>query len=134
MAIDFGLDTSCTDELRTGTYAKGLRIVAEACYRRLITRRGTLMGGEEEAEFGLRVGDYLGSVTSTGEIAKVQGLIKQELLKDQRIDSVSVTVTEVEAGPERTWTIEVEAITGQGPFDLVLSVDDVTTKIVGLTT
>jgi hypothetical protein len=127
---DYGLDTSCADSMSTGSYSTGVRLVAEACYRRLITRHGTLMGGKEEAEYGLRVADYLGAVTSAGELARVQSLIKQELLKDQRVESVNVIVTEI----DDEWTIDVSAQTGQGPFDLVLSVDGVTTKLVGITT
>ena len=41
---DFGFDTSCTTALRTGRFSSGPRLVAEACFRRLSTLRGTLRG------------------------------------------------------------------------------------------
>jgi hypothetical protein len=135
MTTDFGRDITCTDSLKTGSYSTGVRLVAEAIYRRLITRRGELMGGEEEREYGLRVADYLGADVVAGDLARLEGLIRQEILKDQRVGSVDVSVTEVEgAGVEREWTIDISAYTALGPFDLVLSVSAVTTEIVGLTT
>lgn len=120
---DFGKDIRCTDGLKTGSYSQGVRLVAEAIYRRLITRKGQLLGSPD---YGLRVADFLGADTSPGEITRATNLIKQEVLKDQRVDSVDVVVTEVEIGAERDWTITIEAFTGLGPFTLVLGVSDVT--------
>ena len=132
---DFGKDITCTDSLKTGSYSTGVRLVAEAIYRRLITRRGELLGGEEEREYGMRVADYLGADTSPGELAKVEGLIRQEILKDARVQSVDVTIAEVEgSGTETEWTVNVDGFTALGPFELVLAVSAVTTELVGLTT
>jgi hypothetical protein len=132
---DFGKDITCTDSLKTGSYSTGVRLVAEAIYRRLITRRGELLGGEEEREYGMRVADYLGADTSPGALAKVEGLIRQEILKDARVQSVDVTIAEVEgSGTETEWTINVDGFTAIGPFELVLAVSGVTTEMVGLTT
>jgi hypothetical protein len=127
MTINYGRDLSCTDSIKTGRFASGLRLVGEALYRRLITRKGYCPGAPD---YGLRVADYLGTDTTPGDIIKLQGLIKQELRKDERIDSVDVTVTETEGdGTERTWTIQVNVWTGLGPFRLVLAVSSVTTEL-----
>ena len=127
---DYGKDITCTDSLKTGSYSTGVRLVAEAIYRRLITRKGQLLGSPD---YGMRVADYLGADTSTGEIAKVTSLIKQEILKDQRVGSADVVVTEVVEGTERTWTITVDAYTGAGPFSLVLAVSGVSTELLEIT-
>lgn len=126
---DFGRDIACTDSLRTGRYATGLRVVAEALYRRLITRRGELL---DDPDYGLPLSDYLGSVVTAADIARAPGLIRQELLKDPRVSTVDVEFTDVlGAGNERSWTVQIEAYTDAGPFELTLSVGAVTTALVG---
>lgn len=126
---DFGLDTSCTTSMHTAVYATGVRLVAEAAFRRLITRKGELLGDEEEREYGFHVGDYLGSCTSPSQLAAAPGLIRAELLKDERITSADVFVTETGTASERAWEIAIDGYTGAGPFELVLAVSAVTIDI-----
>lgn len=127
----YGKDISCTDSLKTGRYTAGLRLIAESIYRRLITREGELLGGEDEQRFGVRVADFLGATTSPGEVAKLRARIRAQVLRDPRVDSVDVTVTEVAQGPDRAWEISLNVFTGQGPFELTLSVENVTTQLIG---
>jgi hypothetical protein len=131
---DFGRDLSCTDSLRTARYVSGARLVAEAAYRRLITPRGALRGGEEEATYGLDLVELVGSVASPAEAASLAGRIEAELLKDDRIASVEVTVTPTTTGPATAYAVAIRATTDAGPFDLTLSVDDVTVESLGLST
>lgn len=132
MATDFGTDTSCLDSLHTGRLSSGLQLVAEAAYRRLITPRGMLRGGEDEANYGLDLLDAIGGIASPSQAAAIPGQIEQELLKDQRIDTVSATVDATVDGPATSYKISIDVTTAEGPFSLVLSVDDVNLQILNL--
>lgn len=132
MTTNFGYDTSCTTALRTGRFASGPRLVAEACYRRLTTPRGTLQGGDDEANYGLDLLDAIGSIVTPSQIAAFPGQIESELLKDERLDSVTATVTATQNGPAVSFVISVEGQTAEGPFSLQLSVDEVTVAILGI--
>jgi hypothetical protein len=134
MATDFGTDTSCTDSLRTGRLSSGVQLVAEAAYRRLITPHGMLQGGEDEADYGLDLQDLIGSSTTKSQQAAVPGQIQAELLKDQRIESVTVDMQIFTNGPSTSYQIAIEAQTGVGPFSLVLAVSDVSVELLGLST
>jgi hypothetical protein len=130
--IDFGKDIACTDSLRPGVFATNLRLVAEACYRRLITPRGTLRGGEDEQNYGLDLVDLVGSVSTKADAAALPGRIQTELLKDERITSVDATITETKAGPAKAFAVAIEAQTDIGPFTLKLAVSSVTIDLLGL--
>ncbi len=131
MATEFGKDTSCTDELRTGRYVTGLRLVAEACYRRLTTPRGTLRGGEDEQNYGLDLAQFVGSTNPRAVEASLPGRIANELTKDGRVDSVEVDIlTTTDAGLV-TFAITVAVETAEGPFTLQVGIDDVTVSLLG---
>ena len=132
---NFGTDTSCTTSLQTGRLVSGVRLVGEAAYRRLTTPLGMLLGGDDEADYGLDLAGMLGSSISTPSLAaSMPAQIQNELLKDQRIDSVTATVIATTTGPSTSWLITVNAVTALGPFTLVLAVSEVTTTLLGLTT
>lgn len=130
--IDFGKDTSCTDSLRTGRFSTGPRLVAEACYRRLITPRGSLRGGEDEANYGFDLSEKIGTVVNASTEAALPGQIQSELLKDERLSSVTVNVVSTKTGPAVAWVVTIEGQTSAGPFTLKLSVSEVTVSILGL--
>ena len=134
MATDYGTDTSCLTSLRTGRLVSGVRLVAEAAYRRITTPRGQLQGGEDEANYGIDLADLIGSVATTADAAALPGRIENELLKDERIESVDVDVASTKSGPAVSWSVTIEAQTSEGPFSLVLAVSDVTVELLGLTT
>lgn len=129
----FGRDTSCTTSLKPGRYVTGARLVAEAAYRRLSTPRGMLRGGEAEANYGLDLQGLVGAVATPSQAAALPGQIENELKKDERINSVAVTVTKSTEGPGTAYTIRIGALTDDGPFELVIGVSDVTTELLGLT-
>lgn len=133
-SVDFGRDTSCTTELRTGRFATGARLVAESDFRRLTTPRGMLRGGEEEANFGLDLTELVGSVATKGDAAALPGRIQSELMKDERHESVAVTILETVEGPAVFWDIRVEAVTAAGPFTLTLKASAVTVELLGINT
>jgi hypothetical protein len=130
---NFGRDISCADALRTGRFATKARLVGEAAYRRLTTPRGMLRGGEEEQNYGLDLTELIGSTSTKADAAALPGRIRAELQKDDRIESVDVTVTEVTEGPSTSFVVAIEATTGAGPFTLTVGVDEVSVELLGLT-
>lgn len=133
MATDFGYDTSATTSLRTGRFASGPRLVAEACFRRLITPRGSLRGGEEEQDYGLDLEGLVGTNDSASIAASLPGRIESELLKDERVQAVTATVVANRGGPSVTYTITIDGTTNEGPFSLQLLASEVSVSILGLT-
>ena len=129
----FGRDISCTTSLRTGRYATGVRLVAEAIFRRLITPRGMLRGGEEEANYGIDLQDLVGSsVDPATDADRLAGQIKAEAMKDERVDDCTVTLLATSSGPAISYQITIDAVTGEGPFTLVLAASAVTVEILGI--
>lgn len=133
MSTNFGREISCTDSLRTGRFVSGARIVAEAAYRRLTTPRGMLRGGEDEANYGLDLTELIGSVATKADAAALGGRISSELKKDERILTVTVTVTPIPGPVATQFDIAISADTTDGPFVLQLSVSDVTVELLGIT-
>lgn len=131
--VDFGRDLSCTTSIRAARFSTGLRLVAEACFRRLTTPRGMLRGGEGEADYGLDVTQLVGSVQSASDVAALGGQIRNELLKDERLLSVEPTIVDVSVSPvSKRYQITVEATTADGPFKLVLAASAVTAELLGI--
>jgi hypothetical protein len=131
-ATSFGKDISCTDSLRTGRYATGARLVAESAYRRLITPRGMLRGGEDEQNFGFDISQLIGTSKAKNDAATVLGRIRAELLKDERIGTVEVSLVESKNGPETTYAITIAAKTTEGPFTLAIGVSDLSVELLGI--
>lgn len=131
MSFDYGRDVWCTDSLRTGRYATGLRVVAQTALHRLTTPRSALRGGEEEADFGIDLPGMIGSTQTEVDAAALPGRIRTELKKDRRIQDAQSTLTQsTDAAGGITWTIEIRVVTELGTFTLQASA--VTVTIVGL--
>jgi phage baseplate assembly protein W len=132
-ARNFGVELWCTSGIRSGLLVSGLTVVAQAIFRRLTTPKGSLYGGEDEANYGLDLVGILGSAATPNQAAAVPGQVEAEVLKDERVDSCTVTVTSITNGPVVAWTVTIAAVTGDGPFTLVLGVSDVTVQLLGVT-
>lgn len=128
----YGYDVSCTRSIRSGRFVSGVELVAEAYYRRLTTTRGTLIGGEEEQNYGLNLMSLVGKAATPSFAASLPGKIENELMKDPRTESVSATVVSATSGPAVTYTIRIAAKTALGPFTLVLAVSAVSAEILGI--
>ena len=133
MTTNFGRDVSCTDSMRSGRYATGVRLVAEACYRRLTTPRGMLYGGEEEQNYGLDITSLVGTSSAKADAASLPGRIEAELRKDERIDTVKVTIDEIATAGEISWVVTIDVVTAEGPFALQIGVSEVTAQLLGIT-
>lgn len=129
-ADGFGRELSCTTTLRTGVYVSGARLVGEAAFRRLTTPRGMLRGGEDEANYGMDLTSFIGA--SPRGISTLEGRIRNELLKDERIDKVTARVAKTLDGPATILRIEIDAETRDGPFTLVVQVDEISAQLLNI--
>lgn len=128
--VDFGRDISCTDSMKSGRFSTGPRLVAEACYRRLITPRGMLRGGEEEANYGLDLTALVGSTNPKALEASLPARIRAELLKDERVETVDVEVLVLTAADSTvSFNLTISVVTGAGPFTLQLLASAVTVEL-----
>ena len=63
--------------------------IAEACARRLGTPRGALA---DDQDYGIDLRGYCNRATTAAELLELPGQIRNELTKDDRVDSVVATV------------------------------------------
>ena len=133
MAVDFGKDTSCTTGLRTGRLVTGPRLVAEATFRRVTTRRGMLRGGREERSYGVDLREYVGTTADRATAAALEGIVRAEVEQDERLLRAEVSVTSARVGPATHLAVTIAGYTAAGPFRLVLGVSEVTVDLLGLT-
>jgi hypothetical protein len=114
--------------------ARGRTNVALALYRRLITPRGTLQGGDEEAAYGIDLTDYIGAVGTDNAIAMLPSVVAAELRKDDRVESVSAvaTATQEAAGLVSIMlVISVQLVDDDESFDLTIGVSSVGVELLG---
>lgn len=121
----------------SGRYARGSMVVAQAIYRRLITPRGMLRGGEEERNGGLDLSEYVGAVGTVTALAALPNLVRGEIAKDDRVQpggvTVQATITTNAAG-ETTIVLDigVKLEDERGSFSLTLGVSAVTTELLNV--
>lgn len=90
MAAGYGRALWCTDQIRSGRRATHMQVVAHALFRRLITPRGTLRGGEEETAYGFDVSGYIGATSEDFAAVSLPAQVRAELMKDDRVSDVAV--------------------------------------------
>lgn len=135
--MNYGTDTYMFDSLRTGRMATAVDLLAQACYRRLTTPRGTLDDGEEGAVYGLDVCDFVGRTSTADAAVSLPAAVEAELAKDDRIAEVLVTAT-ITTATDGTDAIDLEV--SVVPFDeaintfqLTLAVSAVSVSVLGVT-
>ena len=124
---DYGTDVQALDDLPDPeVLCGGETNAAYASGRRLLTPTGALEEiGETEEYDSIDVREWLGARRGEAERASLETQASQVLTQDPRVLSSEVEVAlgkgalQLEASLEGT----------EGPFSLVLSVDDVTTKL-----
>ncbi len=126
MTIDFGRDTSCTDDLHPGRMVSGVELVQEAVYRRLIAPRGALVS---DPSYGYDVRALLGVGSTDAGMARVPIVVRGEVLKDPRIRTCTVRAQRTQVGSSSyALTLDVQCTTDVGPFVLTLRIDDVSVE------
>jgi phage baseplate assembly protein W len=109
----YGLDISAVEDLDPmAREVEGEDALAEAIARRLTTPRGSL--GDDDPDYGLDVADFLHRAMTAAEIASIPGLVRGELLKDERIADVNARMLVFEQGTRLE--LELDGVTAQGPF------------------
>lgn len=125
---DLGTDIALTDDLSpVWGIVSGKTNLAMALYRRLTTTRGGLF---YDSDYGYNLTDLLNADLSTSDISNARGAIIAECLKDERVQSVAVTMAFNPSTQSLDLDIEVE--TAIGPFDLILRATQTTVEILRL--
>ncbi len=119
--VDYGNDTEAVSDLTfPRSQVEGEIMMAQAMARRLTTRRGGLFYAPD---YGYDLRQFLkGSVPPTSVI---NGNIENELLKDDRVADVTAEST----FNGTTLEVRVFGNGAEGPFDLTISIDEVTVEL-----
>ncbi len=123
MATGYGTDMSCTDGIDTTRMVSGAELVAQAIYRRLSTPRGALTFSEAHLTYGFDVTEFVGQVGYAVAEQALPAQIENEILQDDRVDSVTCNVTLDRVGIDYTLRIEchVTLRDAGGDFDLTMT-------------
>ena len=131
--IDFGTDTYCLDSIQTGRYASDTTLIGQRFYHALITPRGALLGGPEEESFGEDLSDLVGSPAGIESERAIREKVQRAASKDEEILKVSTQIqTTIESTGAVSHDVQIVADTAAGPFNLVLSINDLSVELVGL--
>ena len=100
--------------------ANGFQVVGEAIARRWTTTQGELI---DDPNYGTNITDAIGDDLSPADIQSLQQQLANEAQKDERVLGCDVTLTLSAAGLLAAFAL---VTTAAGPFNLVLSVSNVT--------
>lgn len=123
---DFGADLDCADDftpLFDELDTKDPKLVAQAVYRRLTTPRGGLI---DDPDYGFDVRTLLHKPLSATYQAAIPGLIRAEVMKDDRVATCTVTLSNV---TPLGFDVAVACTTARGPFSLTFSVADAAVRL-----
>lgn len=126
MATNYGIATlGVTDiPLISISTSDPFLVVGQRIARRLLTPRGGLAAIGGDPNFGWDVRQYINGKLSPTALAQAQQAIAAECLKDEAVQSASVTFAYAFNG---ALTISIQLVGASGPFQLVLPVQDLTT-------
>lgn len=128
MAIDYGIDVSCVDDIDpTFALVRGPVAVAQALARRFITARGGL---HYDGTYGYDLRTYLNASIEPGDEFLIASAVEAQCELDERVASASADVRY----DSLTETLRVAIIADgdEGPFELVLGVSAVTVEILSI--
>lgn len=106
----------------------GQQTVQEVCARRLMTPNGSL---DNYPSFGFDIRVYLNARMSPLKKARLKQGIEAELRKEQRVISATVQSNTIDAA-NLTMRLVISITLSTGKFTLTLGVDQVTVKILGV--
>ena len=93
--------------------------LAQAIVRRLDTPRGTL---PDDKDYGISVRQYVNKGTTAAEIVSLAGQIRNEVLKDDRVETLTVTVIPSPTGTTLRIVLAIQPVDAElGGFTLTLS-------------
>lgn len=101
-------------------------LVAEACARRLITPRGSLIG---DPEYGFDLREFLGARITNVTRARIIAGVEAECRKDERVDSARVVQAQLPTAADSRLTLRVAIVVSAETLQFVLSVDRLTAEV-----
>lgn len=129
--LGYGTDISCTDDLDARmdeVDPMSVEGLAEALVRRLDCPRGGLPHDADfadDADYGEDVRGMLNRPTTDDEIRSLAGRIRNELTKDDRVETIHAVVTPSSTGSSLSIALEVTPVDARlGNFRLVVAVTD----------
>lgn len=131
----YGTEVWCTSGLQTGRLARGKTALAQALYRRLITPRGSLRGGDDEENYGIDLSEYVGQVGYETSLLALPSVVRGELSKDDRVaDVVAVVTTSTNSNGtiDITMAISVTPYDESESFTFNISVSETSVELLGL--
>lgn len=132
--MSYGSDSWNDGTRRTGRMARGATVVIQALFRRGITPRGTLRGGEEELNYGFDISGYIGAVGDDVALRSLPGQLRQEYMKDDRVLEVEI-IPSIYTDAAKQTSIDL-AVTGiladsEEPFAFTIRANSVTVELLG---
>ena len=103
----------------------GKDIVAEACARRLMTPRGTLVGDDA---YGTDLRGYLSARITNVVRARIVSYVEAECRKDERVEAAKVVESVLPTPADPRMVLRIAVVAGGSGFDLVLSVSALTVE------
>jgi hypothetical protein len=133
----YGVEAWCADAYVSGRFSRGWRTVALAIYRRLITSRGMLRGGDDEQNYGLDLSEYVGAVGYPTALLALPNIVAAEIEKDDRVLGGSVivtptTTTGADGLIDLVLEIRVTLVDEGESFALTVGVDEVTAELLDI--
>ena len=127
MATDFGTDVAAISDLPDPeNLIGGIGNVAYAVARRWLTQSGALVEIGDTAQYTcFDIRDYFGARITASTITEIEGLCIAAAGDDPRVQSVSASVSFL-SGVIR---VSASVTTADGPFDFVLTVDNITAAL-----
>jgi len=119
----YGSDVSCAYDVDPGVAELDgslTLVLAQAIVRRLDTPRGSL---PDDPGYGISLRSMVNKGVDAAEVAAMAGVIRGEVSKDDRVDTVTVTVTPSTVGDSITVTLIVRPVDQSlGGFSMTLAV------------
>ena len=126
-AINFGQTWSgVTDLTMPSVMVSGNRAIAEMLVKRYTTPRGRLLS---DPNFGLDLTQYLNAPLTSGQLSQLASQCNKEATKDERVLSAQINLTFVLG----TLTVSGTIQTANGPFQLVISIAQLTVALLQVT-
>ncbi len=118
----YGSDISCDSDVAFDVAevdAFSTLALAQAVVRRLDTPRGSL---PDDKDYGISIRQYVNKGTTAAEIQSLAGQIKNEIIKDDRVEALTVTVRPSSTGTTLRVELAIQPVDAElGGFTLTLS-------------
>lgn len=122
--LGYGIDLVCQDDLTADlaeTDPAGFQALAQDCYHRVTTDRGTL---PDDPDYGINLAGLLSRGLTDAEITRAQQTAESEIKKDDRVAGAAVTITEGAAGLFSITILIEPADPAVSDFRLIATVQD----------